>query len=175
MNSKLIDSAVIVPIYRSEADTLKLVLIRRSNHGIHAGQLAFPGGRYEETDDSFLMTALRETEEEIGLKRQDVTIITELPSIDTLATGYRIYPFLAKIVPNKKWTVQESEVDEVLEVELNDLTKPEFHAEELMQLEKWPMPVSIPYYKVGIYKLWGASYRILNPLLPKILNGDFNI
>lgn len=169
------DSAVIVPVYRTENNDLNLVLIRRSNHGIHSGQLAFPGGKFEPSDSSFLDTAIRETEEEIGLKSTDITILASLPFIDTMATGYRIHPFLAKINPCENWTIQESEVTEVLEVSISDLVKPEFHAEEPMKFDNWPKAIMIPFYKVGTYKLWGASYRIISPILPRLVNGEFDI
>lgn len=173
-NNTLKDAAVIVPVYRF-AEELRVVLIRRSNHGIHGGQLAFPGGKHEASDTSFLHTALRETEEEIGLPGSNITLISALPVIETRATGYRIYPFLAKINPCKSWIIQESEVAEVLEANIIDLAKPEFQAEELMRFENWPVPVKVPYYKIGDYKLWGASYGILNPLLPRLLNDEFKI
>lgn len=176
MNDDMLkDAAVIVPVYRFDDHDLRIVLIRRSNHGIHGGQLAFPGGRYEASDNTFLHTALRETEEEIGLSSSNITVLSSLPVIETRATGYRIYPFLAKINPCENWIIQESEVAEVLEASIKDLMKPEFQAEELMQFENWPVPVKIPYYKVGNYKLWGASYRILHPLLPKLTSGEIKI
>lgn len=169
------NAAVIVPVYREDNNELKIVLIRRSNHGVHSGQLAFPGGKYESSDASFMHTALRETEEEIGLPKDNITVLDELPVIETMATGFRIYPFLAKISPCRSWTIQESEVAEVLEVNVSDLVKPEYHAEELMEFDNWPYPQRIPYFKVGPHKLWGASYRILHPILPRLLSNEFEI
>ncbi|MGE5679301.1 MAG: NUDIX hydrolase [Bacillota bacterium] len=174
-NTILKDAAVIVPVYRKKSDQLNIVLIRRSEHGIHGGQLAFPGGKYEERDISFMHTALRETEEEIGLKSSNINVLAQLPVLETLGTGYRIHPFLARIRPLKEWTIQESEVAEVLEVNLNELMEPGYHLEEMMKFDQWPKPVKIPYYKVGNYKLWGASYKILHPLLPCLISGKFDI
>lgn len=171
----LTDAAVIVPVYRDKNGELKLVLIRRSEFGVHSGQLAFPGGRYEQSDKSMLHTALRETEEEIGLKKENIFVLSPLPLIETLATGYRIHPFLARIIPPDNWIIQETEVAEVLEMSIANLANPQYHAEEMMKLENWPSGLNIPFFKVGPYKLWGASYRIILPLIPRLADGEFEI
>lgn len=164
-----------VPIYRDVNGELKIVLIRRSLNGVHGGQLAFPGGRPELTDASLYETALREAQEEIGLPKEYVTLLEELPPVDTVVTGYLIYPFLAKIERPETWTMQEEEVDEVLEVNISDLTKEGAHTTGMFQFEDWPDPKEISYYKVGPYQLWGASYRIFKPLLPRLTNNEFLI
>ena len=71
----LIESAVLVPLYRGSDGRLGLVFIRRSPFGQHGGQIAFPGGRREPNDPDLLATALREAEEEIGLERRSVDIL----------------------------------------------------------------------------------------------------
>ena len=92
----LVESAVLAPIYRDPQGRLRLVFIRRSPHGIHGGQIAFPGGRWEPHDADLLATALREAEEEVGLDPAMVEILTELPVIETMATGFRVTPFLGR-------------------------------------------------------------------------------
>lgn len=171
----LTDAAVLVPVFRSNDGELKLLVIKRSDHGIHAGQLAFPGGKREQSDKSLFETALRETEEEIGLMREAVIYLAELPAIETMTTGYRIHPFLGKIIPLQDWLIQEKEISEVIEVNLNDLVKDEFHATGMLIFEDWKEPREISYYKIGAYQLWGATYRIVKDLLPRLLNNEFNI
>lgn len=144
-------------------------------HGIHSGQLAFPGGRVEETDASLEYTALREAEEEIGLESKNVKILAGLPEVEVRASQYRIKPFLAHIVPQEKWVIQESEVSEVINVSIAELARPESHQEEIFKLDEWPEARLIPFYRVGPYKLWGASYRIFHSLLPRLLKGEFPI
>lgn len=172
---KLKESAVLVPVFRGSNKELRLILIRRSLHGVHSGQLAFPGGKAEETDVSLEHTALREAEEEIGLESRNVKILAGLPEVEVKASNFRIKPFLAQIIPQEKWVIQESEVSEVLDVSIHELARPESHQEEMFQLEEWPEPRRISFYKVGPYKLWGASYRIFHSLLPRLLNGEFQI
>jgi 8-oxo-dGTP pyrophosphatase MutT (NUDIX family) len=161
----LIESAVLAPLYRDADGQLRLVFIRRSPFGRHGGQIAFPGGRREPEDPDLLHTALREAEEEIGLERQSVEILAALPIVDTVATGFQIAPFLGRLNgPPPVWRRQETEIDEILEVRLDDLTHPDAHAVETWQLPDWPRARQIPYYRIGSYKLWGATYRIVGSI-----------
>lgn len=161
----MVDSAVLAPLYRDPHDDLRLVFIRRGPHGLHGGQIAFPGGRREPEDTDLLSTALREAEEEVGLDPKQVEILTDLPVIETVATGFRVAPFLGRLngAP-PTWRRQETEIDEILEVRLDDLTRPEMHAVEMWQLPGWPEPRDIPFYWIGPYKLWGATYKIVGSI-----------
>jgi len=164
-NLRLVDSAVLAPLYRDPQGFLRLVFIRRSPHGLHGGQIAFPGGRREPEDADLLATALREAEEEVGLKPTQVEILTELPTVDTVATGFRVKPYLGRLngAP-PTWRRQETEIEEILEVRVDDLTRPEAHSVEMWQLPGWPEPREIPFYWIGPHKLWGATYRMVGSI-----------
>jgi 8-oxo-dGTP pyrophosphatase MutT (NUDIX family) len=169
------DSAVLVPIFRDAAGELHLVMVRRSSFGIHGGQLAFPGGKHEPTDASLMATALREAEEEVGLRTADVEIVAALPTI-AVPTGFRIAPFLGRIRRPAVWQWQPREVDEVLEIPLRHLADPAQHTEEDWQLPGWPDARRVAFYRIaGGYKLWGASYRIIAPLISPLLSGELVI
>ncbi len=165
------DAAVLVPVYRDTEGDLRLVIVRRTERGIHGGQLAFPGGNREPGDATLLDTALREAEEEVGLARDAVTMLESLDVIETFTTGYRIAPFLGRIVRPAAWRPEPSEVAEILEVAVSDLLAPEAHDETELLLPGR----RIPYYRVGAHRLWGASYRILSPLLPRLAAGEWEI
>jgi 8-oxo-dGTP pyrophosphatase MutT (NUDIX family) len=172
----LADSAVLAPVYRDPRGRLRLVFIRRSPHGLHGGQIAFPGGRREPEDPDLLTTALREAEEEIGLDRRAVDVLARLPVIETVATGFRVAPFLGRLTgPPPTWRRQETEIDEILEVPLEDLAHPEAHGVEFWQLPGWVEPREIPFYRIGPHKLWGATYKIAEPLIPRLLSGEWPI
>jgi 8-oxo-dGTP pyrophosphatase MutT (NUDIX family) len=161
----LVDSAVLAPLYRDPQGRLRLVFIRRGPHGVHGGQIAFPGGRREPQDADLLATALREAHEEVGLDPASVEVLTALPVIETMATGFRVAPFLGRLNgPPPTWRRQETEIEEILEVRLQDLIRPEAHAVEQWQLPGWPGPRPIPFYRIGPHKLWGATYRIVESI-----------
>jgi 8-oxo-dGTP pyrophosphatase MutT (NUDIX family) len=162
--TELIDSAVLAPLYRDPRGDLRLVFIRRTPHGRHGGQIAFPGGRREPQDASLLDTALREAEEEVGLDPSQVTVLTDLPVIETIATGFKVTPYLGWLTgAPPTWRRQETEIDEILEVKLEDLG-PDQHDVEHWQLPGWPEPREIAFYWIGTYKLWGATYRIVESI-----------
>jgi 8-oxo-dGTP pyrophosphatase MutT (NUDIX family) len=164
-----------VPVFRDAARELRLVLVRRAEGGLHGGQLAFPGGTREASDASPLETALREAREEIGLDPESVQILEALPEIETHTTDFRIAPFLARVTPPPRWTPAAREIAEVLEVRLAELARPEARGESVETFAAWPAPRRIPYLRAGGHRLWGASYRIVEPLIPRLLAGDWAI
>ncbi len=171
---ELIEAGAIVPVYRRADGDAGLVVVRRTPWGVHGGQLAFPGGKREPVDGTLLDTALRETREEIGLPARSIDVLAPLPPLRTWTTGFVIHPFLARITPPAAWRKDDREIAEVIEVDLDDLARPEARGEETVHFPSWPRPCTIRYYRVGAYKLWGATYRILEPLLPRLLAGEWD-
>jgi 8-oxo-dGTP pyrophosphatase MutT (NUDIX family) len=175
MSPTRLDAAVLVPLHRNGSGELRLTLVRRADGGLHGGQIAFPGGKREATDRSFEQTALREAREEIGLRPEGVEVLARLPEVDTLTTGFRIVPFLSRIEPPPRWEIDRREIAEVLDVAIEELGRPRAHGEEIRSFPTWPRPRRIAFYRVGPYKLWGASYRILHPLLARLAAGEFRL
>lgn len=173
--SFLVESAVLVPLYRDAGGELRLVVVRRVDGGPHGGQLAFPGGKQSARDRTLLDTALREAQEEIGLSPGAVEIIEQLDTIDTVTTGFLITPFLARIERPPRWTPSASEIAEIIEVPLQHFADPTVHEGEMRALDELPAPIWIPYYRIGDYELWGASYRILRTLLPRLFAGEWEV
>jgi 8-oxo-dGTP pyrophosphatase MutT (NUDIX family) len=171
----LIDSAVLVPVYRDDGGGIQLVIVRRVGGGPHGGQLAFPGGKQSDGDSTLLDTALRETHEEIGLAPAAVEVLEQLGTMNTMSTGFLITPFLARIERPAEWKRSESEIAEILEVPLKHFHDPAIHNGEMRQFDELPAPIWIPFYRIGDHELWGATYRILHPLLPRLFAGEWKI
>jgi hypothetical protein len=95
--------------------------------------------------------------------------------LETRTTGFAITPFLARIVPARPWRSHVAEIAEVLEVPVADLARPDAHDEAIEEFPNWKGPQRIAFYRVGPYRLWGATYRILHPLLPRIMAGEWNL
>jgi 8-oxo-dGTP pyrophosphatase MutT (NUDIX family) len=168
-------AAVLVPVYPDGDGDLRVVMIRRSEVGVHGGEIALPGGKQSQNDDSLVATALREAWEEIGLEAEAIEILEHLPSVDTIVTGYRIFPFLARIYPPVTWRLDEREIAEILDIRIKDFTRPGVNGEEMRQFPFWPGPLNIHFYRIGSYKLWGATYRIMHPLIPRLLAGEWSM
>jgi 8-oxo-dGTP pyrophosphatase MutT (NUDIX family) len=172
---RLRDAAVLVPVFRDASGTPSVVVIRRTEGGIHGGQLAFPGGQRAEHDATLYDTALREAQEEIGLDPRVVTPLTELPPVNTRVSGFMVHPFLARIERPAAWRPDPREIAEVLELPLESFARPGAHDSIMERFSGWPAPVRIDFYHVGGHRLWGVSYRILHPLLPRLLAGEWGV
>ncbi len=169
------DAAVLVPVYRDGAGELRVVLVRRTEGGLHGGQIALPGGKLDARDGSLRDAALREAREEIGLEPRAATVLAELDPITTRSTGFRIHPFLARIERPATWRIAEREVAEVLEPSVAELADPAHHGASMERFPTWPEPVRIEFIRVGAHRLWGATHRILKPLLPRLLAGGWGL
>jgi 8-oxo-dGTP pyrophosphatase MutT (NUDIX family) len=156
------DAAVLVPLH---GDPLTAVFTeRRADLRRHAGEISFPGGRQDEPDEDLRTTALREAEEEIGLPASEVELVGALPPVGTFVTGYRIYPFVGRIPEGRVWTLQESEVAQVLEFSLRDLVA----GHEMKRLVRKGVPIKTPTYTVDGHLVWGATGRIVQSLLERL-------
>ncbi|HEX8743428.1 MAG TPA: CoA pyrophosphatase [Thermoleophilaceae bacterium] len=158
------DAAVLVPLYET-ADGLHAVFTkRRDDLRRHAGEISFPGGRQDFPDEDLRITALRESEEEIGLPRDAVELAGALPPVGTFVTGYRVFPFVGVIEAGHRWTPQPLEVDEVLELSLRSLVE----GFEMQRLLRKGVPIKTPTYTVEGRLIWGATARMVEHLLDRL-------
>ncbi|MDX1609113.1 MAG: CoA pyrophosphatase [Halofilum sp. (in: g-proteobacteria)] len=169
-------AAVLVPVYRDRNDRLRIALIRRVERGIHAGQIALPGGRVEAGDTSRAATALRETWEEIGVASDAVEILARLRPVRTRSSDYLIQPFLGRIEPPARWRPQPGEVAAVLTPTVAELAAPGRLGRAVVQPAGWPEPRRVPcLYLDETTFVWGATYRILRPLLVPLQAGRWPV
>jgi 8-oxo-dGTP pyrophosphatase MutT (NUDIX family) len=119
----------------------------------HKGQVCFPGGTWELSDSSLLRTALREAQEEIGLRAEDAEILGELDDICTLTSNYVISPFVAMIPFPYSFEIDTKEIREVFAVPLSFLMD-----ESNFRQESYS-------YEYGGHLIWGATARILRQLI----------
>jgi 8-oxo-dGTP pyrophosphatase MutT (NUDIX family) len=158
------DAGVLVPLYESDGYIHVVFTKRRDDLRRHPGEISFPGGRREDGDADLCETALRETEEEIGLPRSDVAILGALQPTPTIATGYSVYPFVGLIAPGHKWELSPREVAEVIELSLPEL-KRGFARRRLIRRG---LPIRTDTYLVGDRLIWGATARILGDLFDRV-------
>ena len=167
------EAAVLVPVYRRPDGELMVVLVRRTRGGAHGGQLALPGGQRDPSDTDLAATALREANEELGLVSDRVKLLAALPVVQTQTSGFRIAPFLARVTVLAPWRPQEREVAEVVELPVAELARPEVRAEQVRAFPTWPGPRRVRLWRVGRHEVWGVTYRILEPLIPRLLGGEW--
>ena len=162
------EAAVLVPVIETPGMERSLVLIRRSRHGRHAGQIAFPGGRIDPGDPTPQAAALREFEEELGVARGDVEVLASLVAMETRTTGFRVHPIIGRLRRLPAWSPDAREVAEVLVIAVAELLRPERRGETVMAFAGWSGPRRIPYIQAGRHRIWGLTYRILEIALPRV-------
>jgi 8-oxo-dGTP pyrophosphatase MutT (NUDIX family) len=162
------DAAVLVPLFVHEDEVHAVFTKRRADLRRHAGEISFPGGRQDPGDADLRATALRETEEEIGLRPDDVELVGALTPTPTVATNYAVYPFVGLIEPGREWRISPREVDLVLEFSLSDL-RAGFGRERLWRRG---VPFRTDVYVVGEHLIWGATARMLGDLLGRLAGND---
>lgn len=118
------NSAVLVPFVMHQEQVALLYTLRSNSLERHSGQVSFPGGVIEKTDQSVIETALRETEEEIGVLRENIQIIGHLNPFNT-STGYKVFPVIGIIKSMDKLIRNTIEVDRIFCIPLNWLCDPE--------------------------------------------------
>lgn len=157
-------AAVLVPLV-VRGDAVQVLLTQRTDHlSDHAGQISFPGGRVEERDASPIATALRETEEEIGLGAGLVDVVGALPEYTTV-TGYRVTPVVGLIERTFSLALDSFEVSEAFEVPLAFLMDPAHHERRVVAVEGTTRTFyAMPYQAGRRYFIWGATAAMLRNL-----------
>lgn len=157
-------ASVLVPLVQRDQGLTVLLTQRTSHLRDHAGQISFPGGRAEVSDVDAIDTALRETEEEVGLARRHVEVIGALPLYRTV-TNYDVTPIVALVRPPFDLAIDAHEVAEAFEVPLEFLMTPAHHHRHVFEFEggrreflsmPWPRPDG-----QGDYFIWGATAAML--------------
>jgi 8-oxo-dGTP pyrophosphatase MutT (NUDIX family) len=158
---KVTQAAVLIPLLL-KSDGLSVLLTQRTDHlHDHAGQISFPGGRIDPGDASPNDTALRESEEEIGLDRQGVEIIGHLPQYLTVS-GYSVTPVVGLVKPQAEYVLDAFEVADVFEVPLHFLMDPANHQVRVWESDQGSRRFySMPYENRFI---WGATAGMLRNL-----------
>jgi 8-oxo-dGTP pyrophosphatase MutT (NUDIX family) len=176
LSTEATTSAVLVPVFRDDEGELRVVLVQRGMGGIHGGQLGFPGGKQEPGDGSLLQTALREAEEEVGLRGRDVEILASLEPRDTRTSGFRVYPFLARITPPRRWQLATGEIAAVITPTVRALADPGARRKRELSFPTWPASQHVEGVLLDDDQLlWGLTFRLLDPLLPRLLAGEWII
>ena len=160
-----IQAAVLIPIVARPDGPTVLLTQRAAALRNHSAQIAFPGGRVDAVDGSPVITALRETEEEIGLAREHVRTLGFLDAYLT-GTGYRVTPVVGLVEPPFALTINTHEVDEAFETPLSFLLDPANHRREGREWKG----VYRTYYAMpfGDRYIWGATAGMIRNLYERL-------
>lgn len=162
--------AVLILFY-PEGNNINTVLIQRPTYeGVHSAQVAFPGGKKDESDNDLIETALREAEEEVGIKCNSVVVAGELTKLYIPPSNFLVTPVVGFCSRQPAFIPQEKEVDEILEVNLNTLLKEDIISEKTICLQH-NINLKVKYYDIHGKTVWGATAMMiaeLNELLKRL-------
>ena len=151
-------ASVLIPLI-SHPQGLTVLFTQRTTHlRSHSGQVSFPGGRAEPADASAEFTALRETEEEIGLRPSAVEVLGRLPDYRT-RTGYRVTPVVGLLTPPVAFRPDPNEVAEIFEVPLVFLLDERNRQRRTREFQG--QPVGYYVFEYGEKVIWGATAGML--------------
>jgi 8-oxo-dGTP pyrophosphatase MutT (NUDIX family) len=158
-------AAVLVPVVLREGEAMVLFTQRAPGLRDHSGQVAFPGGKIDQTDASALSTALREAQEEIGL---EPSLVTPLGYLDAYlsSSNYIVMPVVGLVTPVFQLSLNTAEVAEVFEVPLRFLMDPENHE---LRSREWKGRLR-QYYAIpfGERYIWGVTAGIVRNLYERL-------
>jgi len=155
-------AGVLVLLYEKEG-RLCLLLTRRTEQVLHhRGQISFPGGE-QHPGESLESTALRETEEELGLDLGAVRLLGKLTPLYVPPSNYCIYPTVAFLPGAPAFRPQPDEVAQIIELPVSDLSDPENRRREAWTIGD--RAVNVPFYEFLGHKIWGATAMVLAEFL----------
>ena len=155
-------AGVLVLFYPSEAkQTMLALILRKTYKGVHSAQIGFPGGKYENKDTSLKETALRETEEEIGVLRNTVSVLKKLTEVYIPPSNFFVQPYLGITKNTPNFILQEEEVETLIEVPLIHFMDDTIKIHQNLTTS-YAKNIIVPAFLLNNYLVWGATAMMLN-------------
>ncbi|WP_266366394.1 NUDIX hydrolase [Tellurirhabdus rosea] len=165
-NERTRRSAVLILFYPYQGSIYLPLILRPLYDGVHAGQMAFPGGRMERTDENLIRTALREAQEEIGIRVSDVQVLGKLTELYIPPSNFFVLPVVAAMSCKPDFYPDPREVDRVVEVRLDELMDSTIIGQS--RIEVRGVTIDAPHYHLQGFNVWGATAMMISELLDVI-------
>jgi len=130
---------------------------------VHSAQVGFPGGKVEESDKDLKETALRETEEEIGVTNNHIEVLKTLSPLYIPPSNFIVHPFLGISKTNLNFEKQDDEVEAIIEVELKDFLD-DINVVSAKVPTSYNVDVEVPAFKLNGHIIWGATAMMLSEI-----------
>lgn len=153
--------ALFYPSVKQEA--MLLFILRKTYSGVHSGQMAFPGGKREESDQDLWETALRESEEEVGLPRESVEYLKTLSEVYIPPSNFLVQPYLGVAQEQPRFVPQEEEVERIVEIPVTELFSSSSHITTQITTS-YATKMEVPAYEVQNQIIWGATAMMLSEI-----------
>ena len=167
-------AAVMLTLFPKQ-DKWNLLLIKRKTiHGDrHSGQIGFPGGKFEPTDGTLIQTALRETEEEVGIDRSEIQVLGPLTDLYIPVSNFVVQPYVGVLQHRPSYRLQSSEVSRIFETPIRKFLEPDTRKITDIKVGEGLSLKNVPYFDLEGEVLWGATAMILSEFL-QIIQSNFS-
>lgn len=156
-------SAVLALFYQKQSEWHLVLIQRRAYEGVHSRQVSFPGGK-QEYGETLQQTALRETQEEIGIAPKSVEVIGTLTSLYIPPSNFLVYPFVGILKDEAKFEKQDYEVEEILEIPIDFFLDENNRTTSTIMVNK-TIPYEVPAFIFREKVIWGATACVLSELV----------
>ncbi|PRY47361.1 NUDIX domain-containing protein [Spirosoma oryzae] len=162
-NERTRRSAVLLCFYPYQHSIYLPLILRPQYDGVHAGQMAFPGGRMERFDENLTRTALREAQEEVGIRVSDVKVLGLLTELFIPPSNFYVQPVVGILPYRPDFYPDPREVEDIVEVDLDTLLDETIVGDS--KIEVRGMTVDAPFYQIQGHRVWGATAMMISELL----------
>lgn len=154
-----------------DQEAMLVLILRKTYKGVHSNQVGFPGGKREIFDDDIEATALRETEEEVGVSRKQITLVKKMTRVYVPPSNFWVQPFIGFTEFTPTFIPEEAEVEAILEVKVTD-----FLAEESIVIQKittsYAVDLDVPAFLLNENIVWGATAMMLSEIKNMLLKTE---
>lgn len=140
-----------------------VLILRKTYRGVHSNQVGFPGGRIEAYDKNLKYTALRETEEEVGIPQGEITVLKKLTKLYIPPSDFWVHPYVGIMEKTPDFIPQESEVEQILEVNINEFLDEKNLIQKKLSTS-YANEIEVPAFFLAGNVVWGATAMMLSEL-----------
>ena len=163
------EAAIMMLFYPKNKQTHLALILRTSYNGVHSSQIAFPGGKVEKFDKNYQETALRETQEEIGISSEKINVIRDFTPIYIPPSNFMVYPFLGYSENELIFYADANEVAGIIELPIADFLDESIVISNRMSTS-YNQEIDVPAFKIQEHIVWGATAMMLSELKDVLKN-----
>lgn len=152
------DSSVMLLLYPRDNELFTVYIKRQADGGPHSSQVSFPGGKHDKSDTSLEATALRETEEEIGVRKTEIDVLGGLTHLYIPVSNMMVHPYVGFCNFTPSFDPCPNEVQYIIEVKLDEIINP--INTTTLKMHRYGVDISTPLYLFGNDEIWGATAMI---------------